>query len=155
AGALEFARTVGEMARDEQAREIWRAVYGELSEGRPGLAGALLARAEAHVLRLSMLYALADCSAVIRAEHLMAALALWDFCEPPVRHVFGDSTGDPVADALLRLLRSCPQGLTRTGIRDYFQRNASQERVGRALGLLLQQRLARCEQQSTGGRPAE
>src|SRR5262249_33876043 len=86
------------MRRDNEAREIWCGVYSDLSAERPGLTGALLARAEAHVLRLSTLYAVLDCSTVVRPEHLLAALAVWDFCEASARYVFGDSLGDPVAD---------------------------------------------------------
>jgi hypothetical protein len=153
--AIAFASSVGEVRRDDEAREIWRQTYGELSEGKPGLAGALLARGEAHVMRLALLYALLDKSALIQAPHLMAALALWEYAERSVHHVFGDNLGDPVADDLLRLLRSCPAGLTRNDIRNYFQRNASSDRIGRALGLLLQHRLARREAEQTDGRPAE
>jgi hypothetical protein len=153
--ALAFAKTAGEMRRDEAARELWHQVYSELSEGKPGLAGFLLARAEAHVMRLALLYALLDRSPEIRAPHLLAALALWDYCERSVRTVFGDSLGDAVADELLRLLRGCPNGLTRTEIRDYFQRNASADRIGRALGLLLQHKLVRREEEQTEGRPRE
>jgi hypothetical protein len=155
AKALKFANSVGEIRRDEEARAIWFEVYGELSEGRSGLAGALLARAEAHVMRLALLYALMDKSPSIQAEHLMAAIALWDYCERSVHFIFGDSLGDPVADELLRLLRGCADGLTRTEIRDYFQRHASADRIGRALGLLLQQKLARRAEEKTGGRPSE
>ena len=154
-GALAFARATGEVRRDSEAREIWFEVYGELSEGRPGLAGALLARAEAHVMRMALLYALLDRSPTIGAPHLLAALALWEYCERSVKFVFGDTLGDPVADDLLRLLRGCPSGVTRTEIRDYFQRNANAERVGRALSLLLQHKLARQEKEQSGGRPGE
>src|SRR5262249_25659115 len=98
AEVLTFARTAGEGVRDEEARAMWRDVYGDLSEGRPGLAGALLARAEAHVMRLALLYALLDRSALICGPHLLAALALWEYCEQSVYFVFGDCLGDPVAD---------------------------------------------------------
>jgi hypothetical protein len=155
AEALAFARAAGEVRRDEEARELWRGVYGPLSEGRPGLAGALLARAEAHVMRLAMLYALADRSPAVRAAHLLAALALWDYAERSVRFVFGVDLGDPVADDLLRLLRSCPGGLTRSELSQYLGRNQPADRIGRALGLLLQHRLARCERRETAGRPCE
>jgi hypothetical protein len=153
--ALDFAHTEREMARDNEAREIWRDVYGELSEGRPGLAGALAARGEAHVTRLAMLYALMDRADVIQMPHLMAALALWDYCLRSVYFIFGDQLGDPIADELLRLLRSCPDGLTRNELRDYFGRHCSSDRMGRALGLLLQYRLVRRERMKTHGRPAE
>jgi hypothetical protein len=155
AGALAFARTAGAVRRDEEARAIWHEVYGELSEGKPGLAGALLARGEAHVMRLAMLYALLDQSPLIQAPHLLAALALWEYVERSVYHVFGDSMGDPVADDLLRLLRSCPAGLTRNDLMNYFGRHQSSDRIGRALGTLLQHRLVRREQEQTGGRPSE
>jgi hypothetical protein len=155
AQAIAFARTAGEVARDEEARAVWHDIYGPLSEGKPGLAGALLARAEAHVMRLAMSYALLDRSAIIGAAHLLAALALWDYAERSVAFVFGDSLGDPVADDLLRLLRGCPDGLTRNDLTNYLGRHQSAERIGRALGMLLQLRLARREQEETGGRPAE
>jgi Protein of unknown function (DUF3987) len=155
AEAVAFAKSAGVIARDDSARELWREVYPELSEGRPGLTGAMLARAEAHVMRLAMLYALLDRSASITAEHLLAALALWDYCERSVRYVFGDRLGDPVADEVLRLIRGSPGGITRTDMMSFFQRNVSSERIGRALGLLVQHRLARCEPVKTGGRPAE
>ncbi len=157
AEALAFGRSVGEIHRDEEARTIWREIYGELSEGKPGLAGALLARGEAHVTRLALLYALMDRSAEIQAVHLLAALALWDYCTRSVYFVFGDELGDPLADDLLRLLRASPQGLTRNEIRDYLGRNQPSSRIGQALGLLLQHRLARQDRQQTEGRgrPAE
>jgi hypothetical protein len=59
---IEFGRTAGEITRSEEARELWRACYPALSEGKPGLLGAITARAEAQVLRLSCNYALLDSS---------------------------------------------------------------------------------------------
>jgi hypothetical protein len=153
--AIAFARTVREMRRDEQATALWCDFYGQLSEGKPGLAGALLARAEAHVMRLALLYALLDRSMAIGATHLLAALALWDYCDRSVYHVFGDDLGDPVADELLRLLRGSPDGLTRTDMLRFFGNNLPSGRIGKALGLLLQHHLARREEEKTAGRPAE
>jgi hypothetical protein len=153
--AIAFSRGQGAMYRDEVAREIWRTVYGPLSADRPGLSGALLGRAEAHVLRLSMLYALLDRSPTIGAPHLLAALAFWDYAEASVKHIWGDALGDPVADELLRLLRGSPDGLPRNQMRDYFSRHQSSERIGQALALLAEHRLARAEHQETNGRPRE
>jgi hypothetical protein len=145
------------LRRDDEAREQWHKVYGRLSEGRPGLAGALLARAEAHVLRLTMVYALLDQSGTIRLQHLKAALALWDYCERSVYYVFGDETGDPLADELLRLLRGAPLGIKRTDINRHFDRNQTAGRIERALNQLRQYRMIRAEKDKAAGpgRPAE
>jgi hypothetical protein len=92
--AVRFARTVGEMKRDEGARELWHELYGQLSRDRMGLFGAVTSRAEAHVLRLSCLYALLDCSAIVRFPHLTGALEAWRYCEDSCRFIFGDALGD-------------------------------------------------------------
>ncbi len=44
---VETARGRDEIRRDEEARAVWHEVYGPLSEAKPGMAGSLLARAEA------------------------------------------------------------------------------------------------------------
>src|SRR5262249_45357923 len=113
AEAVAFARAAGVVARDESADDVWCEVYAGLAEGRPGRTGGLLARAEAHVMRLAMIYALLDRSTAIEAAHLLAALAVWEYVEASVRHVFGDRLGNPLADELLQMLRNCPGGMTR------------------------------------------
>jgi len=79
--SVDFARKVNEMRRDSEAEELWAAVYPELSEGKPGLVGAVISRAEAQVMRIACLYALLDKSGLVRGEHLKAALGLWDYSE--------------------------------------------------------------------------
>jgi hypothetical protein len=154
--ALSFARRCGELRRDDAARDMWANVYDELSRGEAGLVGALLARSEAQVLRLSLLYALLDRSKAIRSDHLQAALALWDYAERSVRFLFGDSTGNPDADVILRALREKgSDGLTRTEISNLFARHASALRIERAVELLDKRGLAYSEEFRTGGRPAE
>jgi hypothetical protein len=152
---LEFASRVGVMGRDDEARAVWGRVYADLSEGKPGLTGALLAWAEAHVMRFACLYALLDLSAEVRKEHLLAALALWNFCEASARFIFGDSLGDPVADEILRALRNSPKGLARFDIRELFARHRSGNEIARVLSCLLEYGLARFERKETGGRPKE
>lgn len=154
--AATFARTIGRMERDSAARAIWHEVYPELSEGKPGLFGAVTSRAEAQVLRLSCLYALLDRSPMVRAEHLMAALAVWEYCEDSARFVFGGALGDPAADEILRALRLHPEGMTRTEIREHFGRNKPSGEIGRALGTLQEYGRARMvREQAEQGRPAE
>ena len=141
--ARQFAMVAGLIGRDDEARDLWHAVYRDLSSGKPGLLGAATARAEAQVLRLSVLYALLDLSNAIRVEHLQAALEVWRYCERSAAWVFGDATGDPVADELLMALRQTgDEGLTRTEIRDLFGRNQQRERIEAALRILAGNRLA-------------
>ena len=52
-------------------------------------------RAEAHVVRLSLLYALLDCSEQVELVHLQAALELWGYADRSAHHIFGDSLGNP------------------------------------------------------------
>ena len=156
--AVDFARRAGRIPLDHEAREVWRAVYPALSDGASGLFGSVTSRAEAQSVRLALLYALLDCSSEIRKVHLMAALAVWDFCEQSARWIFGDATGDPVADEILAALRrNGDTGLTRTQISSLFQRNKNAGQIGRALSSLLQRgRIRAVVGESDGsGRPAE
>lgn len=155
AEAVAFAADVGEIRRDDGAQRVWWVVYERLSEGKPGLFGAITARAEAQVMRLACIYALMDCSPVICQEHLLAALALWDYCEASVRYIFGDAQGDPVADTLLGALREAPEGLSRTQISDLFGRHKSAGRISRALMSLEAISRARRVTEETCGRPME
>jgi len=153
--AVEFARTVGEMKRDDAARSDWRAVYPALSAGRPGLLGAAISRAEAQTMRLAMVYALLDCSPTIRREHLRAALALWQYAEASAKFVFGDAMGDPTADAILEALHRNPLGLTRNEICDLFGRHKPRHEVERALCTILGVGAGKFVQEQSGGRPTE
>lgn len=155
--AIDFARKVGtgELVRDAQARGRWRSEYGSLSAGRPGLLGAATSRAEAQVLRLSLLYALLDQSREICLPHLEAALAVWRYCDASAHYIFGDALGDPDADEALALLRAHSAGMTRTELYNAFGRNRPAHRIDRALRVLLELALVRVEEQATGGRPAE
>jgi hypothetical protein len=153
--ALAAARRIQAVRRNEEATVLWRTIYGELSEGRPGLLGAVISRAEAQTMRLAMLYALLDGSASIAVAHLQAALAVWEYCEASARCIFGGALGDAVADRILRALRSTPEGLTRTDISDLFGRNKDQARIDRALSLLATVGVAKCAREQSGGRPGE
>ena len=128
-----------------KARTLWAEVYPRLSEGYPGLLGAMTSRAEAQVMRVACIYALLDRSKVVQMQHLRAALAVWRYCEASARFLFGDSLGDPTADALLHLFRSKPEGVTRTDIYHFFDGNKASEDIGRALMTLQEHGLARME----------
>ncbi len=137
------------------ARPLWEAVYPVLEADRGGLVGALTARGSAHVRRLAMLYALGDCSATVRPVHLLAALALWDYSERSVVHLFGDKTGNPLADEIKLLLANAPAGMTREDIVRKLGNHHYGDRLSKALAELQAVGQARVQTVATGGRPAE
>ncbi len=143
-----------QLHRDEDASRIWHSVYERLSDGHPGLMGAATSRAEAYVLRLSVAYAILDRSEAIRAPHLMAALAVWQYAVDSARWVFGDATGDPVADAIMAALVA-RGSMTRTDIGDLFGRHVQRATIERALAGLEAGGRVRCTREMTGGRPSE
>ena len=116
----------------------------------------MVGRSEAQVIRLAALYAVMDESYEIEREHLLAALALWDYAEKSTRYIFGDATGDPVADQIVEGLRAVGKdGMTRTEISNLFGRNTSADRIPRALADLLKLGRVRRQREDTGGRAAE
>jgi hypothetical protein len=155
ARAVRQARTEAALRLSPEARTLWWDTYPRLSAGAPGLLGAILGRAEAHVVRLALVYALLDESDAIDLGHLQAGLALWDYAARSATFIFGDSLGDRVADEIWKAIAKAASGITRSEIRDLFDRNKSKAEIDSALGVLVA--AGRVERKAvTGrGRPSE
>ena len=154
---LHTARRAGQLCLDDQARQHWREIYVELASIEHGdeVLAALLARAEAHVLRLAMLYALIDGRSRISACDLSAGRSLLDYAAASLAWARSQAAADPLAERIARELSKRPEGLTRTAVRDLFARNVSAERIEEALGALQRDGRAERRRSPTGGRPAE
>jgi hypothetical protein len=155
--AATFARGHREVKFSPKAEILWCKRYPTLSAEVPGLLGAITARAEAQVLRLSLVYALLDCSPLIKLPHLRAALEVWRYCKGSCRYIFGSALGHPVADRILEELRRNTEGLTRTEISAIFGRNVSEATISAALAFLRDQGRAFAKSKKSGerGRPTE
>lgn len=153
--AVVFARTVGEVAWAPDAAQRWVDVYPQLSEGKPGLLGQVTARGEAQAIRLALVCALLDRSAEIRLPHLTAALEQWRYCSDSAAFIFGASLGHPLADAILEVLRSHPEGMTRTELNNHFGRNKTKAALDAAISVAQHNGSLRIEKRETGGRVAE
>ena len=156
--ALEKARIIDQMIMTPAARAKWKQMYKALSVDQPGLLGAITARAEAQTLRLALVYALTDGIGEIDTVHLDAALAVWRYCETSAKIIFGDTVGDPLADEILRVLRSCLiTGMTRTDLYQQFKYSHRAAAIGAALSRLAQLGRVRCERPANAGpgRPSE
>jgi hypothetical protein len=155
ATVLGHAQAAGQLKLEAAARELWWHAYPHLTQPADGLAGQLTARAEAHTIRLALLYALLDGQRQIKTEHLTAALALWDYTARSAAWALAQATGDPLAEQLHAALTRSPDGLTRTQLRDLLHRNLPAERVEQALHTLASTGRATRQQTRTTGRPAE
>jgi hypothetical protein len=147
----------GETLWSEDAKALWVERYEDLNRCGGGLSGACVARGPAQVLRLALVYALADCAQEIGRIHLEAALEVWRYCAESARFIFGDRTGNNTADRILAELRE-RGAMTRLGIRELLQRNKSSAEIGVALTVLEQAGLAQMTTDDHGGgagRPAE
>jgi hypothetical protein len=154
--AIQHARTAGRVRLHPEARELWHHAYTtQLAATPAGIAGALLARAEAHVIRLALIYTLADGERHIATEHLSAALALWDYAARSATWALQGATGDPLAEQIHAALTSHPGGLTRSQISDHLQHNRPAEQIQQALNALALAGRASRAQIPTAGRPAQ
>ena len=155
ASVLKHAQTAGRVTLDPAARELWWNTYPHLTQPADGLAGQVLARAEAHTIRLALLYALLDAQRHIQPTHLQAALALWDYAARSATWALGQATGDPLAEQIHAALVRPPDGLTRTQISHLLHRNLPADQLSRALHALAATGRAHPQKIHAAGRPTE
>lgn len=148
------ARRAGRLRRSPEADARWAELYEIMADDESaGLLGSVTARAEAQVLRLSVAYALTDGSSTIEIAHLEAAWALWCYCQASAARIFGDASGDEVADRLLEAITAAgSDGLDLTAQSAVFGRHVQATRLASARGVL--ERLGRIvsEPEQTDGR---
>jgi hypothetical protein len=154
--ALGAARHAGRMRLDPAARELWWHAYQQLSAPEPGIAGQINARAEAHTIRLALIYTLINGAPTIGADQLHAALALRDYAARSARWALDPTTTDQLASEIhAALTHALPDGLTRTQLRDLYHRNQPTTRVEHALAELAAAGKITSQRVLTAGRPAE
>lgn len=155
ATALRQARTAGQIKLDPDAREMWHHAYRTLAQPQAGIIGQITARAEAHVIRLALLYALADGKTQIGSPHLSAALALQDYATRSAAWALTGATGQPLAEQIHTILTNHPGGLTRSQISQTLNHNQPAGQIDHALQALHAAHRVHSTQIPTGGRPAQ
>lgn len=137
-GVLTVAQKMGEIRRTRDADRHWAQLYEHLTIDRPALLGKLLARAEAHVLRLSCLYALAAGRDNVELVHLQSALAFWDFVEASTAIIFQGRTGDDHADRI-RAAMAIGEHMSQAEITDrIFKNHITAGQLSAALKVLIE-----------------
>lgn len=153
--ALKHAKTAGEVRLDPAARELWHHLYRQLAEQPScGIVGQISARAEAHTIRLALIYALTDAHKQIGPQHLTAAVKLWDYAARSAAWAFTGATGEPLAEQIHAALTASPAGLTRSQISQTLNHNQPAGRIDTALGALQTAGRVTVTKIATGGRPA-
>jgi hypothetical protein len=148
------ARGVRELTWSPDAGDLWDTLYEVMADDDGGgMAGALTARADAHTLRLSVAYALTDASSTIEVPHLEAAWALWNYASASVRHVFGDTSGDPIRDQLVAAIAERGE-MSHAEQHDLFRRHVSRDTLLRVRASLISEGVLGERSIATGGRPS-
>jgi len=121
------SRGIDEIRRAPDARDYWAELYEKLSrDDVAGTLGQVTNRAEAQVVRLSLLFAIMDLSRRVEVKHLKAAEAVWDYSFQSARWVFGENRYSANGKRLLEALQCGP--LTKTQItHEVFQKHLNQE----------------------------
>jgi hypothetical protein len=152
---LRNARSIGLMHRTPAAEGLWESVYNNLAQDDPGgLLGEVIARSDAQVLRLSVIYATLDGGAEIDMEHLEAALALWNYCRASAEWCFASAASEADLQKLLHAIQSAPEGLSVSDQHKTFGRNLYGGYIEQLRTVLETRGLIEThEVQNTGGRP--
>ena len=133
---LQYAMKSREIGFDPSLKDMWEEQYAILNKERPGIVGAVTCRAVAHVRRLAAIYAVLDQQDTVKKSHLNAALEVWRYCDDSARYLFGDDTGNRLADKILEWLRRDGRIHSRTEINNFAGRNYSKEQIDDALDVL-------------------
>ncbi len=155
AATLKHAQNAGQLRLDPDARELWHHAYRQLAHPLPGTVGQITARAEAHTIRLALIYALTDGQQHIAPQHLHAALALHDYATRSADWALTGATGRPLAEQIHAALHAHPAGLTRSQISATLKHNQPAGQLDAALHALQTAGRATVTQIATGGRPAQ
>lgn len=142
AAAIKFGQSAGRITFSAGAEEVWRRDYSQITDDRSGVFGVITARAEAQIVRLSMIYALLDKAIFIEPEHLAAGRAAWSYAEKSAAYLFGGVVGDPRAERILSALKDGPQ--RRSALHRLFKNNLRATELENALQKLIAEDLI-CE----------
>lgn len=149
---LQKVKEIERMGMTREARGLWADVYPALSRDHHGLVGAVINRAEAQVIRLSMIFALQDAQGAIDARHIESALAVWQYCEDSARFIFAGRGVNPDANKLFTLIKE-KRKADASAVYKHFQGHITKPALERAVNELTSQGRIDVAQEATGGRP--
>lgn len=147
------SRRIGAVGFTPAGYDRWSELYNVIERDTPGgLLGSTITRGSPHTLRIALLFALLDGERQIDDRHLNAAHALWRYSRDSAAYLFGDSTGDPIAERILEALKPSPDGLSLTELDKALGKHIPAVQRDQAISLLLNAGKVTTEQQQTAGR---
>ena len=133
----------------KRTREMWEAIYPDISAEHPGRVGEIISRAEAQTLRLSLVYALLDGKENIEENHLESASAMWTYARDSALYIFSHWTNtDPLASKIVDALK--PRPLTATELSAALGRNIARAQLEPALQRLQAQQRIEIKKENKG-----
>lgn len=152
---INHAKSINKMEFSSDAKTYWGELYLSLNSEDSSIVGTLTARQEAQIRRLAMIISLFNGKDSINLDSLIFAEKIFNYSIETLKEIYGHSMGDPLTDKILDLLKSSPDGLSRSKLHEYLSRNYQKGSLDNSLKLLKSQGLAECEKINTQGRPIE
>jgi hypothetical protein len=148
---LDRADGVQRVTWSDEARFQWTALYPHISVEEAGAFGAVTARAEAQLQRLSLIYALTDGAQKIEHRHFLAATAVWEYGKASAKLIFEGVSEDPNQARIMELLKSGPA--TQSQLNTAFGGHLKSFQLRGLLENLQASRVIQANSRQTTGRP--
>ncbi|WAM35593.1 helix-turn-helix transcriptional regulator [Caldicellulosiruptor acetigenus] len=145
----------GPISKTDAAKEVWALIYEKYADKGEGETAALIGRAEAQILRLSLIYALMDGSDRITPEHICTARLVWDYCQKSVEFIFSEFNREKESSMVLNLLTALkdkPLSQSEIAI-NVFKGHITANKLVKLLKKLNAQGLIEAKKEKTAGRP--
>lgn len=152
---LEAGRQKQAVCMSPTATQLWVDSYPDLTMDYEGVSGSIVNRAEAHAVRLALIYAIALGHTEIEVEDLQAAFAVVDYSRKSSFKIFGGAVGDKRKAKILNALREAHGNeLTLTDISvQVFSRHIESEILKKIVSEMEDSKLIVTTKLSTGGAP--
>ena len=137
---LEHGKSIKRMTRSPRAKIVFAVKYMDLKENERLGTEELLSRAEVHITRLSMYYAIMDKRSEIQPQDIESAWAIYEYHEKSINKIFPSNPLSPVAKKIYEALQTnqsneyfkeqdIDYGLNRTQIHELTGRKLHKEEI--------------------------
>jgi len=132
--AIEKAKTYTLITRSKEADRIWENSYESLKNAKC----KATERGRPMVMRIAMIYALIDGNPIIQPSHLLAALAVWRYCEESAMRLFSNVATTPISleKRICEIITDRP-GIMRTDLRNAISHKLKADELDKAIALLV------------------